>query len=145
MSYKRIRLLLAYDPSGGLCAGVVPRMKEMLEHRAFDVDTYEIGNPAPDLEPYKGVVLGCAVRGLGLRGDVPTQALLDFVSAAEGLDEKKVALFTVCTALPGKMLLRLREAVEARGSTVVVMHAYNRFRPEDAEEVLPAECMVRIR
>ena len=145
MSYKRIRLLLAYDPSGGLCARVVPRMKEMLEQRAFDVDIFEIGGSLPNMEPYKGVVLGCAVRGLGLRGDVPTQPVLDFVTAAEGLDEKKLALFTVCLALPGKMLLRLREAVEARGGTVIVMHAYNRFRPEEAEEVLPAECMVRIR
>ena len=43
-----------------------------------------------------------------------------FVAEAPGLEEKRVALFTVFTALPGQMLLQMRSAVEARGAQVVV-------------------------
>jgi hypothetical protein len=98
-----------------------------------------------DLAPYRGVILGTAVRGLGLRGDTPSSAFQSFVSEKEGLEEKKVALFTAYRASPGQMLLRMRNAVEGRGCMVVVAHAYSLFTPERQEHVLPAECMVRIR
>ena len=150
MAYTPIRLLVAYDPAGGLCGRVIPQMRKMLEERAFEVDVAELGGSVPDLAPYRGVVLGCPVRGAGLdglRGRPPElpEAFARFVAEAPGLEEKRVALFTVFTALPGQMLLQMRSAVEARGAQVVVAQPYWRLRPERGEHVLPAECMVRIR
>lgn len=146
MPFKPIRLLLAYDDAQGLCARVVPRMKDMLEHRAFELDTFLIGSgPVPDLMPYKGIVLGTPVVGAGLRRNDPTAAVLAFLDEADGIDEKKLALFSVYRAWPGQALERLRGAVHERGGTVVVDHAYWMFAPERAEHVIPAECMIRIR
>lgn len=154
MAYTPIRLLVAYDPAGGSCGRVVPQMRKMLEERAFEVDVAELGGSGrsgwPDLAPYRGVVLGCPVSGPGLdglRGRPPElpEAFARFVAEAPGLEEKRVALFTVYTALPGQLLLQMRAAVEARGAQVVVAHPYWRLRPERGEHVLPAECMVRIR
>ena len=144
MSFKRLRLLIAYDPEQGLCERVIPRMKELLLNRAFDVDVVTFGEGA-DLSPYRGLILGSPVRGLGLRGDQPSEAFQKFVADSEGLDEKRVALFTVYSLRPGRILARMREQVEARGAQVVVATGYNRFRPQEGEHVLPAECMVRIR
>lgn len=144
MPYKRIRLLIAYDPEQGLCEQVIPRMKELLINRAFDVDVVQFGEEV-DLSPYKGVILGCPVKGLGIRGGLPSGAFQKFVEETEGLEEKRVALFTVFGLRPGKILLRMREMVEGRGAQVVVSAAYFRFRLEEGEHVLPAECMVRIR
>lgn len=142
VSYKRIRLLIVHD--AGLCGRVVPRMKEMLEDRAFDVDVAEVGG-AIELEPYRGVVVGSAGRGLGLRGDNPNQAIQTFLKEQEGLDEKKLALFTVYLGRPGRMLAQMRELAEGRGATVVVAHPYWLLKPTRGEHILPAECMVRIR
>ncbi len=144
MSFKRLRLLIAYDPEQGLCERVIPRMKELLLNRAFDVDVVTFVEGA-DLSPYRGLILGSPVRGLGLRGDQPSEAFQKFVADSEGLDEKRVALFTVYNLRPGRILARMREQVEARGAQVVVAAAYNRFRSQEGEHVLPAECMVRIR
>lgn len=142
MSYKRIRLLIVHDP--GLCARVVPRMKEMLENRAFEVDVQPYGS-AVDLSPYKGVILGSGVRGLGIRGDTPSEGFQKFVAETEGLDEKKAAIFAVYLGKPGKIIEKMQAAVEARGTTVVVSHPYWILKPDQGEHVLPAECMVRIR
>lgn len=144
MPFQRLRLLIAYDPEHGLCERVIPRMKELLLNRAFDVDVVTFGEGA-DLTPYRGLILGAPVRGLGLRGDQPSEAFQKFVAESDGLDEKRVALFSVYSFVPGRMLARMRELVEARGAQVVVSTAYHRFRPQEGEHVLPAECMVRIR
>lgn len=142
VSYKRIRLLILHDAGG--CGRVVPRMKEMLEDRAFEVDVVEVG-AAVDLTPYRGVVVGSAARGIGLRGDTPGEAVQRFLKEQEGLDEKKLALFTVYLGRPGRMLAQMRELAENRGATVVVTHPYWLLKPSQGEHILPAECMVRIR
>lgn len=150
VAYTPIRLLVAYDPAGGLCRKVIPQMKQLLEERAFEVDVVELGQPIPDLAPYRGLVLGCAVRGLGLdglrgRGTELPEAFRRFVEETPDLEEKKVALFAVCALLPGQALLQMRSKVEARGAQVVVAQPYRRFGADPGVHVLPAECMVRIR
>ncbi|MBK8181032.1 MAG: hypothetical protein IPK67_19525 [Planctomycetes bacterium] len=37
---------------------MIPRMKELLEHRAFLVDVHRIQDGPIDVTPYKGLILG---------------------------------------------------------------------------------------
>lgn len=143
MPFKPLRLLIAYDPALGLCRTVVPRMKEMLEERAFEVDVLEIGDGAVDLAPYKGVIVGTPVPGV--RASEPTEKVQRFLAEAEDLDEKKVALFCVYGLRPGRVLDRMKGLAIERGAEVVVAHPYARLKPHEMEHLLPAECMIRIR
>ncbi len=143
--FKPLRLLIAYDDARGWCGAVVPRMKQMLEERAFVVDTHVIGGETPDLEPYAGVVLGAPMLGSGVRPATVPSSVDGFLSAAEGFDEKKVAVFSVFTALPGTMTDALKQKVGELGAEVVAEYAYWRLRPQAGEHVIPAECMIRIR
>lgn len=145
MPFTPRRLLIAYDDSRGLCGAVVPRMKKMLEERAFAVDTFVIGGETPDLEDYHGVVVGAPVLGAGVRPASVPPTVAQFLQGAEGLDEKKVAVFSVFSALPGSMTEALEQKVGELGAEVVAKYAYWRLRPESGEHVLPAECMIRIR
>ena len=146
MPFVPLRLLLAYDPEGGLCARVVPRMREMLEQRGFDVQVTALDDGAlPSLDGLRGVVLGSPVVGLGLRRLDPSVRVARFVQEAPGLQELRVAVFTVFRVRAGDSSERLRTLVRARGADVVVDHAYAAWAPERNEHMLPAECMVRIR
>ncbi len=145
MPFKPVRLLIAYDNAGGRCGSVVPRMKELLEARAFEVDTLELGNGDVDLDSYKGVIIGTPVTGLALRDAGPTAKVAAFINDTEGLDEKKVALFCVYDLRPGDVFDRMKNLVYERGAEHVAEWAYWRARPDDGETALPAECMVRIR
>lgn len=145
MPFQPRKLLIAYDDSRGLCGAVVPRMKQMLEERAFQVDSLPIDGPAPDLEDYHGVIVGAPVLGSGVRGAEVPPAVARFLETAEGLDEKKVAVFSVFTALPGTMTDALEQKVGELGAEVVARYAYWRLRPQAGEHVIPAECMIRIR
>ncbi len=145
MPFKPIRILIAYDDTRGLCGSVVPRMKQMLEERAFRVDTFVIGGEAPDLEPYAGVVVGAPVPRLGLRPAIVPASVAAFLDGAEGLDEKKVAVFSVYTAFPGTLVDALKQKVGELGAECVAEYAYWRLKPEWGEHVVPAECMIRIR
>lgn len=146
MPFKPIRLLLAYDDAHSLCARVVPRMKQMLEDRAFNVDVHVIGSgDAPDITPYKGLVIGTPVPGAGLRRQHPTSRVVELLDAVDGLDEKKLAIFSVYRAWSGAALAHLRAEIEQRGGTVVVENSFWALAPERAEHVIPAECMIRIR
>lgn len=145
MPFKPLRLLIAYDAEGKRCAPVVERMKELLEHRAFEVDVHAIGDDMPDLDDYAGVVLGTPVRGLALRDSGPTAAVARFIEQADGLDEKKVAIFCVFDVRPGTVFDRMKNLLHERGAEVVTEYPYWRAQPRDGEELLPAECMVRIR
>lgn len=145
MPFKPLRLLIAYDNDGGRCGLVVPRMKELLEARAFAVEVHEIGSGEVDLEDYNGVILGTPVTGLAIRNTGPTAKVVDFINATEGLDEKKVALFCVYDVRPGDVFDRMKNLLYERGAEYVAEWPYWRARPADGESMLPAECMVRIR
>lgn len=145
MTFKPIPLLIAYDPAGGRCGMVVPRMKQLLEERAFKVDVVELNGSPVDIEAYTGIVIGTPVKGLALRNVQPTAPVVDFIRDAEGLDEKKVALFCVYDVREGDIFDRLKNLISERGAEYVAEYAYWRFRPHQGEELLPAECMVRIR
>lgn len=145
MPFKPLRLLIAYDNEGGRCGIVIPRLKELLEARAFSVDLFEIGSGTVDLEDYKGVLIGTPVTGLALRDASPTAKVTEFIQNVEGLDEKKVALFCVYDIRPGDIFDRMKNLVYERGAEYVAEWPYWRLRPQDGETMLPAECMVRIR
>lgn len=145
MPFKPLRILIAYDNSGGRCGLVVPRMKELLEARAFEVDTVELGSGPVDIEAYRGIILGTPVTGLALRAAGPSAAVSEFINTAEGLDEKKVALFCVYDVRPGDIFDRMKNLLYERGAEYVAEWPYWRLRPADGEAMLPAECMVRIR
>ncbi len=133
---------MTYDGAGGACRRVVPRMQRMLEDRAFVVTVAEIGEAPATLEEFDGVVLGTPV---GLRGGGPTAAVLDWIGRAEGIDEKRVALFSVFWVREGSALPALRSRLGELGAEVVIDYAYWALRPSEGEHLLPAECMVRIR
>ena len=147
MPFQRLRLLIAYDNARGLCGAVVPRMRAMLEHRAFEVELLEIGDApvAVDLTEYSGLVLGTPAMGLGVRGVGPSARVKAFVAAQGGLEEVKVAVFCVYELLPGYTLRNTRQLVLDAGGQAICAQPYWRLRPEHDEHVLPAECMVRVR
>jgi len=141
------KLLLAYDDADGLCATVVPRLIELLQDRAFEVETLVIDDApkALDLYDYQGLILGTPSYGLGIRGAGPSERVTRFVQAQDDLDEVRVALFCVYQVRAGHTLRNTRQLVKDSGGEVVCTHAYAKMRPEHDEHVLPAECMVRIR
>lgn len=145
MPFRPLRLLIYFDDARERCGRVVPRMKELLEHRAFLVDTATVADGPVDLSPYQGLVLGSPVFGLGIRGVGPTPALTAAVEAMPDLDDLKVALFCVYTLSPGTTFDRMRGLVLSKGATFVAEHAYSLFQPTRGDHVLPTECMVRIR
>ncbi len=146
MPFQPIKLLVLYDDRKGYCGRVVPRMVEMLRHRAFLVDTHRIEDGPVDIEPYKGLVLGSPVFGLGLRGVGPTPELTRYVvDELPDLDERKVAVFCVHELRPGLTLDRMKGLVRERGGEPIAAWAYWLLRPRRGEHVIPAECMVRIR
>lgn len=142
MPFVPKRLLLTFDPAGGLCQRVIPRMVQMLEDRAFIVEQRPMETGACSVESYDGVVIGTPV---GLRSGAPSGLVLDWVGLAEGLEEKRVAVFSAFWVKEGGAAAALRRRVEETGAEVVVDYAYWLLRPSDGEQVLPAECMVRIR
>ena len=146
MPFTPIRLLVLTDDEGGLCRRVIPRMKELLEYRAFLVDTWRIQDGPVDLAPYRGVVLGSPVFGLGIRGVGPTEALTRYVlDDLDSFDELKAAVFCVHQIRPGLTLDRMKGLIFEKGAELVAAHAYPMFRPQQGEHIIPAECMVRVR
>lgn len=144
MPFRALRLLILFDDAGGSCATVVPRMKELLEHRAFLVDVHRIQDGPVDLAPYAGIVLGTPVTGLALRHAGPTEALEAYVRGLD-LAGKKVALFAVYDVRAGVVFDRMKGLIFEQGADFVAAHAYSRWRPQRGEHVLPTECMVRVR
>lgn len=145
MPFSPIRLLVLYDDARGYCGRVVPRMKELLEHRAFVVDTHRIQDGPVDIAPYSGLVIGSPVFGLGIKGVGPTAALTTFIEGLSGLDEKRVALFCVYETRPGTTFDRMKGLVLQQGAEFVASHGYWLLQPHRDEHIIPAECMVRIR
>jgi len=145
--FRSKSLLVVFDDEGGLCGTVVPRMVEMLEQRAFEVETLELEGAVPeiDAEDYDGLILGSPATGLGIKGAGPTGRVREFLDAIEDLDELKVALFCVYQARPGRTLDNMSALVQERGGELVASMAYWVRNPTHDEHVIPAECMVRIR
>jgi hypothetical protein len=144
--FRPLRLLLLFDDARGFCGRVVPRMKSLLEQRAFLVDDHEVGNgPLPELEQYAGIVVGSPVFGLGIRGVGPTERLARAVGSIPSLEDHAVALFCVHAVRPGTTLDRMRAMVHEKGARVVAAQGYALARPGYGDHVLPTECMVRIR
>lgn len=145
MPFTPLRLLILIDDARGYCGRVVPRMKELLEHRAFQVDVHRIQDGPVDIAPYRGLVIGTPVFGLGIKGVGPTPELTSFIQGLSDLDEKKVALFCVYELRPGTTFDRMKGLVLEQGAEFVAAHGYHLLRPHVDEHVIPAECMVRIR
>jgi hypothetical protein len=144
LPWKPLRLLILIDDDRGWCGRVVPGMKEMLEHRAFQVDLRRITEGPVDPAPYAGLILGSPVYGVGLKGVGPTEALTDCVMALPDLEGKKAAVFCVYPLRPGNTLDRMKGLAIEKGCEIVAAHAYSLLRPQ-GEHIIPAECMVRIR
>ncbi|MBN1336767.1 MAG: hypothetical protein JXB39_12485 [Deltaproteobacteria bacterium] len=145
MPFRPLRLCIVYDGARGLCDRVVPRMRVMLEHRAFLVDTHEVGQGGIDLDACQGLVLGSPATGLAIRGAGPSARLRTWVEAVPSLERVRVALFCVYDTRPGATLDRMETLVRSRGAEVVARQAYWALAPRRDDHVLPAECMVRIR
>lgn len=147
MPFSPLRILVVYDNARGHCGRVVPDMVERLEARAFQVDAYALDALPAELDPfdYAGLVLGTPTFGIGWKGVGPTQALSAWIKAQGGLDELRVACFTVAELRAGNTLRNLRQICLDEGAEVVVTHSYPLLDPERDAHVLPAECMVRIR
>ena len=135
-------ILVAYDPTRGDNARVVPRMKQMLEDRGFAVTAEPMGEGEVIVEDYDGVVIGTTTA---LRGGGASALALDWVGRAQGLEEKKVAVFSTFWVTPGQAGERLKNRVLETGAEVVVDYTYWLVRPREGEHFLPAECMVRMR
>lgn len=147
MPFEPLRLLVAYDDADGLCPAVVPRMVELLNARAFEVETCVIDDAPQDAElwEYAGLILGTPSYGLGLRGAGPSDRVVRWVEAQGGLDDVKVAVFSAFHGRAGHSLRNIRQLVLDHQGECVAKHGYWLRRPEHDEHVLPAECMVRIR
>ena len=146
MPFKPLRLLVLYDDQRGYCQRLVPRMKEMLEQRAFLVDTHRIQDGPIDTTPYRGLVIGSPSFGLGIRGAAPTPALEAYVrEQLPDLDDVPVALFVVFELRPGNALDRMKGMIFDKGAELVVAREYGLLRMDTEDHTIAAECMVRIR
>jgi len=145
MPFAPLRLCIVYDNARGHCGRVVPRMKQMLEHRAFVVDTHEVGQGPLELAPYRGLIIGTPVTGLGIRGEGPTRKLRAFLEQVPDLDEHHVAIFCVYELRPGNTFDRMKNLLFEKGACFVAEHAFWVLQPHRDDHIIPAECMVRIR
>lgn len=145
MPFEPLRVCIVYDNARGHCGRVIPRMKEMLEHRAFLVDTWEVGQGTLDIAPYRALVLGTPVLGLGLRGEGPSARLRAFIEQLPDLDEHQVALFCVYELRPGNTFDRMKNLVLEKGARLVAEHSFWVLHPQAGDHIIPAECMVRVR
>lgn len=146
MSFSPLKLLMVTDNARHFCGRVVPALKENLENRAFDVDSFELGAlpDGLDIESYDGLILGFPVFGSG-RDGAPSQAILDFANSLGDLDEIRVALFCVYQVWEGPSLLRFQSILENLGAEVPCSQAFWILRSKHRNHELPAEIMVRFR
>ena len=146
MPFEPIRILILIDDTRGYCSRVVPRMKDLLRKRAFQVDVHRIQDGPVDIDAYKGIILGSPCFGLAIKGVGPTEELVTYVQThMPDLEEHGVAVFCVYEARPGLTLDRMKGLVKSCGGTLVAAHGYQLLRMRRGEHVIPTECMVRIR
>ena len=145
MPFEPLHVCIVYDNARGHCGRVVPRMREMLEHRAFQVDTHEVGDGPLDIDAYQGLIFGTPATGLGVRGQGPSHRLRSFIEELPDLDEHKVAIFCVYELRPGNTFDRMKNVLFEKGAQFVAEHAFWLVAPHRGDHIIPAECMVRIR
>lgn len=145
MSFKPIHIAIIYDNTRGLTGRVVPRMKEMLEQRAFTVDIHEVGSGPFDPEKYAGLIIGTPVTGLAIRGAGPSDKIRHFIEELPTLDEKPVAIFSVYELRQGMTFDKMKNVLFEKDITFVAEHAFWFLNPNKGDHIIPAECMVRIR
>lgn len=146
MPFSPIRLLILIDDARGYCGRVVPRMKEMLEDRAFEVDVHRIQDGPVDIEPYRGIIIGSPAPGISIKGGAPTPALDAYVrDELPDLDEHQVALFIVFELHPASSMDRMKGMIFDKGAELVATHEYGLLRMDTEDHTIAAECMVRIR
>lgn len=145
MPFRPLSLCILHDDTRGHCGRVVPRMKEMMEQRAFRVDVREVGEGLPDLGAYAGLVIGTPVLGLGWKGVGPSPRVRTLLEGMPDLEGKPVAIFCVYEVRPGDTFDRMKNLLFEKNATFVAQHAYWMGRPHRGDHVIPAECMVRIR
>jgi hypothetical protein len=139
------KILILTDNAKGYCGKVVPSMVEMLEARAFIVDTHEINDGPVDVSSYSGIVLGSPVYGMGLKGVGPTPALTEYVThSLPDLDDHKIAVFCVYEVRPGMTLDRMKGMTYEKGAELIAAHGFWVGRPMRGAHIIPAECMVRV-
>lgn len=146
MPFTPIRLLILFDNQRGYCEKIIPRLKEMLEQRAFAVDLHAIQDGEIDVEDYRGMIIGSPSLGLGIKGAAPTPEMEAYVrDVLPDLDDMGVAVFVVFELHPGTALDRMKGMVLDKGADVVAAHEYGLFRLDIDDHTIPAECMIRIR
>ncbi|MEC8277311.1 MAG: hypothetical protein VX026_06330 [Myxococcota bacterium] len=145
MPFSPIPMLILYDDTNGFCRRVLPGLEPLLAARGFSVQSHRIQDGPIDTAPYKGLIIGSPVSGLGLKGAAPTDALFDYVQHLDDFERHQVAVFCVYPFRLGTSLDRMKGMVLEKGGTIVAARAYSlmKFNPND--HVIAAECMVRIR
>lgn len=144
MPFVPLHLCILYDDARGHCGRVVPRMKLLLEERAFIVDLHEVSQGPLDLSRFAGLIIGTPVLGLGWKGVGPSARLRTFLESTEGLAGKKVAIFCVYELRPGDTFDRMKNLLFEKGAELVAEQARWIGDLTREEHVIPAECMVRI-
>jgi hypothetical protein len=141
--FEPLRLLLLFDGAHGFCGRVVPRMRTLLEQRAFLVDLRDVNSGSVgELDPYAGLVIGGPVLGVRAK---PSAAILQALGDLPALGDRAVALFCVYLVRGGATFDRMRALVAERRGRVIAEQPYAFGRPRHGDHVLPTECMVRIR
>jgi hypothetical protein len=143
--FTPIRLLILIDDQKGYCGRLVPRMTEMLEDRAFQVDVHRIQDGPVDITPYRGMIIGSPASGISIKGGAPTPALEAYVREMPDLDELQIALFIVFEVHPASSMDRMKGMIFDKGAELVTTYEYGLFRLDVEDHTIAAECMVRIR
>jgi len=124
---------------------VVPKMKDLLEHRGFVVTVHRMQDGPVTLDDHRAVIMGAPTFGVGIRDRPPTEAFADYVESIAGLDEVQMGVFTVYALRTGDAVQRLKGLALRVGSRFIAGHAYSRLNLDKGAHILPAECMVRVR
>ena len=145
MPFSPIPMLILYDDAYGHCRRVLPGLEPLLSHRGFAVQSHRIQDGPIDIRPFKGLIIGSPVSGLGFKGAAPSEALFEYVQALDGFERHKIAVFCVYPFRLGTSLDRMKGMVLEKGGEIVAARAYPLFKLNPDDHVIAAECMVRIR
>ena len=145
MPFTPIPMLILYDDAGGHCLKVITGLVPLLAARGFSVETHRIQDGPIDISPFKGLILGSPVSGLGFKGAAPSDALFEYVQDLDDFERHQVAVFCVYPLRLGTSLDRMKGMVLEKGGSIVAARAYPLMKLNPNDHVIAAECMVRIR